>query len=226
MRKTLRGQYFKTLRSFAASWFSFSWPFVFSSLLFSFVVMGCDEALPPRNEPAKFLKASVHVRPNSIVNVLIDSNIVNAPEVIRGSSGSLEISLKSFYNEVLEEKPYVKGKIDVWLTTQPSIRTSVEFTEANVDYPYIEPGGYLTLVPGDSVSMSKQWHHKADVGRGFWNYVQLRGRVDGSGRFYFESAPVRFTAVATMQAFENVPAEKSEPYEFELIYYIYVIYPP
>lgn len=186
----------------------------------------CDESLPPRIEPERFLKASVYVAPNSVVNVFIDSNASGFPITINGSSGSLGLVLKSFFNEVLEDKPFIKGEIDVWLTSQPTIRTSVLLTEINVDYPYIEPGGFLTLLPGDSVSMSKQWNHIADVGRGFWNFVQLRGRVDGTGRFYFESAPVRFTATASMQIYENVPAEKTAAYEFELIYHVYVRYPP
>lgn len=186
----------------------------------------CDETLPPRIEPTDFLSASVRMQPNSIVNVFIDSNAVGYPITINGSPGSIELVVKSFFNEVLEERPFIKADVDVWLTSQPTVKTRVEFTEVNVDYPYIEPGGFLTLVPGDSVGMSKQWSHIADVGRGFWNYVQLRGRVDGSNRFYFESSPVRFTATASVQIFENVPAERTEPYEFSLVYHVYVRYPP
>ncbi len=194
--------------------------------MLGFFSLSCDESLPVRVEPARFLKATLHVQPNSVVNVFIDSTIVGYPITINGSSGSLELSLRSFFNEVLEDRPSINGHIDLWLTSQPTIRTSVVLTEVNVDYPYIEPNGFLTIVPGDSVTMSKQWSHVADNARGFWNYVQLRGRVDGTQRFYFESAPVRFTAVATFQAFENVPAEKTEAYEFSLVYNIYVRYPP
>jgi hypothetical protein len=198
------------------------------AVLFLSIALGirCDESLPPRIEPARFLKASLRVQPNSVVNVFIDSNAAGYPITINGSSGSLELSVKSFFNEVLEERPFINATVDLWLTAQPTIRTRVQFTEVNVDYPYIEPGGYLTIVPGDSVSMSKQWSHIADVGRGFWNYVQLRGRVDGNNQFYFESSPVRFTAQASVQIFENVPAERTEPYEFSLVYNIYVRYPP
>lgn len=191
-----------------------------------FSVQGCDEALPPRIEPERFLKASLFVQPNSIVNVFIDSAVTGFPITINGTAGSINVSLKSFYNEVLEGRPYIKATVDVWLTSDPTIRTSVLFGEANVEYPYIDPNGLLTLLPGDSVSMTKQWHHIADVGRAFWNYVQLRGRVDGTNRFYYESAPVRYTAVATVQVFENVPAERTEPYEFELVYHVYVRFPP
>ncbi len=191
-----------------------------------FAVHGCDESLPPRNEPERFLKASLFVQPNSVVNVFIDSAMTGFPITINGTAGSINVSLKSFYNEVLEARPAVNGKVDVWLTSEPTIRTSVLFGEADVDHPYIEPNGFLTLLPGDSVSMTKQWHHIADVGRGFWNYVQLRGRVDGTQRFYYESAPVRYTAVATVQVFDNVPAERTEPYEFELVYHVYVRFPP
>lgn len=197
---------------------------VIATALFSFFMMSCDEALPPRIEPAKFLKASIHVQPNAFVEVFIDSNAPGAPITIVGGTGTFGLSLKSYYNEVLEEKPLINATVDVRLTAQPTVRTKVLFTEVNVDYPYIEPGGYLTLIPGDSVAMSKQWHHIADNGRGFWNFVQLRGKFDG--RFYFESAPVRYTATATVQTFENVPAEKTEPYEFSLIYKVYVRYPP
>lgn len=200
---------------------TFSW---LALTALSAVSLSCDETLPARIEPAKFLKASMYVRPGAFVEVFIDSNAPGHPITIVGGTGTLGLSLKSYYNEVLEERPLINGTVDVWLTAQPTVRTKVVFTEVNVDYPYIEPGGFLTLVPGDSVSMSKQWHHIADNGRGFWNFVQLRGRFDG--RFYFESAPVRFTAVATVQTFENVPAEKTEPYEFSLIYKVYVRYPP
>jgi hypothetical protein len=195
-----------------------------AAIAFSVASLSCDETLPPRIEPARFLKAAIHVQPNSFVEVFIDSMAPGQPITIVGSSGKLELSLKSFFNEVLQEKPFISGNLDVWLTSQPTVRTKVVFTEVNVDYPYIEPGGYLTLVPGDSVLMTKQWHHIADNGRGFWNFVQLRGKFDG--RFYFESAPVRYTAVATIRTFENVPAEKTEPYEFALIYKVYVRYPP
>ncbi len=192
----------------------------------SCIVQGCDESLPPRIKPERFLKASLFVRPNSIVNVFIDSAVAGFPITINGASGSINVSLKNFYNEVLEARPSINAKVDVWLTSEPTIHTSVLFGEADVEYPYIEPGGLLTVLPGDSVSMTKQWHHIADVGRAFWNYVQLRGRVDGTGRFYYESAPVRYTATATVQAFENVPAERTGPYEFELVYHVYVRFPP
>lgn len=192
--------------------------------LFALLALRCDEALPPRVEPARFLKARVQVPPNAVVEVFIDSNAPGAPITITGGTGTMGLTLKSYYNEVLEGRPQFNGNVEVWLTSQPTVRTRVQLTDVNVDYPYIEPGGFLTLVPGDSILMTKQWHHIADNGRGFWNYVQLRGRFDG--RFFFESAPVRYTATATVQAFENVPAEKTDPYEFSLIYKVYVRYPP
>jgi hypothetical protein len=185
----------------------------------------CEETLPQRIEPARFLKASLHVQPNSIVEVFIDSVAPSYPITVTNSSGKIELRLRSFFNEVLEETPSFRGDVDVWLTSQPTVRTKIQLTEVDVDYPYIEPGGLLSVIPGDSVTMSKQWHHIADNGRGFWNFVQLRGRSAGRG-FYFESAPVRYSAVATMRVFENVPAERTETYEFELVYHVYVRYPP
>ncbi len=40
-----------------------------SLAVLSLLALSCDEALPPRIEPAKFLKASIRVQPNSVVNV-------------------------------------------------------------------------------------------------------------------------------------------------------------
>jgi hypothetical protein len=149
------------------------------------------------------------------------------PERVSGTNGSLELSLVSYYNEVLQDEVQIRGTIDVWLAERPDVRTTVTITEADVDYPVFDPDGLLTLVPGDSVHSARQWSHIASNGRAFYRYGPLRPSFDPAARrFYYESAPVRFNASATFQVFKNVQPEKTEVFEFELVYRLYVILPP
>ena len=200
-------------------------------LLLVLSALSCDEALPARDEPKKFLKAALRVQ-QLPVRVDIDSSgqlpygVPPYPERVSGFGGSLELLLTSFYNEVLQDQAEVRGTIDVWLESRPDVRTTVTLTDADVDYPVFDPDGLLTLVPGDSVHLAKQWAHRGDNGKAFFRYVPLRTRVDATGRWYYESAPVRFNAQGTLQVFKNVQAEKTDVYEFELIYRIYVVLPP
>ncbi len=189
--------------------------------------LSCDETLPAREEPQKFLSAALNVQP-LIVRVDIDSNAQPPyPEVVSGTNGSLQLSLISYYNEVLQDQAEVHGTIDVWLADRPDVRTTVTMTVAEVDYPVFDPDGILTLIPGDSVHLAKQWSHIADNRQAFFRYGPLgRGFDPGSGRSYYESAPVRYNAQATLQVFQNVQAEKTPIYEFSLVYRIFVRYPP
>ena len=194
-------------------------------------LIGCDETLPTREEPKKFLKASLNVQPLE-VRVDIDSSgqlpygVPPYPERVSGFNGSLELTLVSYYNEVLQDNAHVRGTIDVWLESRPDVRATVSLTEVDVDYPVFDPDGLLTLTPGDSIHLARQWSHIASNGRSFFRYGPLRTKVDASGRWYYESAPMRFNAQATLQVFEKVPAEQTAVYAFELVYRIYVILPP
>lgn len=188
---------------------------------------GCEESLPVREEPQRFLKASLYVEP---LPVRLDVDSAASPpflERITGTNGSFQLSLVSFYNEVLQENAEVRGTVEVWLADRPDVRTTVNMTVADVDYPVFDPDGILTLVPGDSVHAARQWSHVADNGQAFLRYVPLHGGVDPvAGRSYYETGPVRFNAQATFQVFQNVQPEKTGIYEFSLVYRLYVRYPP
>lgn len=205
---------------------------LFGLLFFSVCSLSCDETLPPREEPKKFLKASLNAKP-LIVRMDVDSSgqlpygVPPYPERVSGTNGSLELSLVSYYNEVLQDEVQIRGTIDVWLAERPDVRTTVTITEADVDYPVFDPDGLLTLVPGDSVHSARQWSHIASNGRAFYRYGPLRLSFDpATRRGYYESAPVRLNASGTFQVFKNVQAEKTEVFEFELVYRLYVIWPP
>jgi hypothetical protein len=193
----------------------------------AFPFLHCDEALPTREEPRKFLKASLNVRP-LVVHVVVDSSAgPQYPERVSGTNGSLELSLVSYYGEVLQDHARIQGTIDVWMASRPEVRATVTIDEADVDYPVFDPDGVLTLIPGDSVHAAKQWNHLATNGRGFYRYGPMTPGYDPiERRSFYQSAPIRFNASATFQVFENVQAEKTEVYEFSLIYRLYVIYPP
>jgi hypothetical protein len=190
------------------------------------LAFGCDETLPPRDEPQRFLAAALRVN-SSPVRIDIDSSglppfgIPPYPERASGLGGSLGIVLVSHYSEVLQEFVEIRGTIDVWLAERPDVRTTITLSVADVDYPVFDPDGVLTLEPGDSVHAERQWSHIADNRFAFFRYVPLVRRQD-----YYESAPVRLNAAGTFQVFENVPAERTEVMEFELVYRIYVVYPP
>lgn len=187
----------------------------------------CDESLPARQEPQNFLDAWLGIK-SGPVSVNIDSTRLPYPETIADDNGSFILSIMNSFDETLQGAAHVEGKIDIWLEADPTKRTQIEATIANVILPrLLLPGADLTLDPFDSVQVVKQWDHHTSAGPPFWKFVRLHNAYDPvTQRQYIESAPVPLVAQGSFQVFENVPPVKTKETRFQIVYRLFIRYPP
>jgi len=108
------------------------------SLLISFLFSTCDESLPPRNEPRDFLQANYGVSEGAVE--IRDSTVQNL-------AGTVVISVKNIYVEVLQEDESAHADIEVWLLDLPGQRGKIAAVKRDLTNQSLVVGGKLTLRP-------------------------------------------------------------------------------
>ncbi len=183
---------------------------VFSLFLFNF--LSCDESLPSRIEPEKFLRATYDV--SSGVVEIRDSQAV-------GLGGAFVISVRNINVEVLQDSEFARAEIEIWLRDIPAQKGIIISTKRELTNPSLIVGGLITLRPNVTATFLKQWEHKTLAGKRFWEFVRLTPKVTPTGEPYLESAPVNFAASGTVQLFKGKAFERLTQIEFSLVYRIF-----
>lgn len=181
-------------------------------LVLLFSLCGCDELLPPREEPKTFLQAEYSVA-SGVVEI--------RDSVAVGLGGSFVISVKNIYTEVLQDFEFARVDIDVWLRDTPAVGGKVVSTKRELTDRTLVFGGQLTLRPNVSATFLKQWEHRTISGRRFWEYVPLTPKVTQTGEPYLESDPVNFVASGKAQLFKAKAPERLPQIQFSLVYRIF-----
>jgi hypothetical protein len=171
-----------------------------AALAASVVSLSCEEILPPREEPAKILKAAMA----ALVGVVVF------------------LTVKNLHDEVLQERALVQADIDVAMRNMPTNRAVVHADKDDLLNSWILRANQITLAPDTAAQLIKQWDHRTAEGVPFWEFVRLTLKFTPRGEPYLESDPVNFVAKAEVQVFENVPREKTPQIEFSLIYNIFI----
>lgn len=196
------------------STFPFPIPFALFTAIVQLVVFGaCDEFLPPREEPQRYLQASYSVAPG-VVEVR-DSLAV-------GLGGSLVVSVKNIYTEVLEDDEFARADIDVWFRDVPARRGTAIASRRDLTDQSLVHAGQLTLPPDVTATFLKRWEHKTTEGRYFWEYVGLHFVEVPHTNGYWESDSVRLVARGRVQLFKTRAQELLPLIEFTLVYRLWV----
>jgi hypothetical protein len=175
------------------------------------VITGCDEVLPPRDDPQDILSADYFVIEGTVV--VRDSQVVS-------SEGTFITRFVNKHSEVLQAEEGVAIDIEVWMKDQPANIAHVHGDKMSLTKAVVS-GGLLTLRPRDTVSSALRWSHRTDSNRPFWNFVNLHPRVTQRGELYQASDPIRFVAQGTLRTFKARAALKLPEMEFTLVYNIF-----
>ncbi len=182
---------------------------ILSGLLF----VSCDESLPPRNEPTKFLEASYFVTSGAVE--VRDSTPT-------GLVGAISVSVKNVYDEVLQSEEFAQAELDVWMLDAPGRRGKVVATSRNLTDQSLVSGRQLTLRPNVTALFLKQWEHATVEGKHFWEFVNSHFVAVPNSNGYWESAPVRLVASGRVQLFKDRAPELLPQIQFTLIYRVWL----
>jgi len=183
--------------------------------LLLFALCGCDESLPPRNEPAQVLETSFQV--------LQPGTVIIRDSLAAGMQGAFSSSVKNVYVEVLQDTERVRLDVEVWLKDQPAARATIHATAHDLATGWVVSGSLLTLGVNTAAVVQKQWNHRTDAGIPFWDFADMHQGATASGQPYCESTPLTFAGRATVQAFKNVQPVKVPEFEFVLVYRVFGI---
>ncbi len=184
-------------------------------VVLSFIVLNffsCDETLPSRTEPGKFLRASYEVS-TGVVEIR-DSQAV-------GLGGAFVISVKNINVEVLQDSEFARVELDVWLSDVQGQKAAVVSTKRELTNPSLVSGGLITLRPNVTAVFLKQWEHRTQSGKRCWEFVRLTPKTTPTGEAYLESDPVNFVAGGKVQLFKTKSFETLQPLAFSLVYRIF-----
>ena len=183
------------------------------TLLVIFAQFGCDEVLPPRDEPQQFLVTTA---------IGVDGALIYHGGALDGNGGALLLTAKNVYSEVLQGDERIRGNVDVWMRDFPDKRAAVLATKSNLTNPNLVRANLVTLGPDTTATLLKRWEHQVtagtDSGHFFWQYVDSTEKFTPLGERYWESDPVHFVAEARIQIFKNVQAVKVKEFEFTVVY--------
>jgi hypothetical protein len=184
---------------------------ILAALFLALPFAGCDESLPPRNQPLNFLEASL-APPHPVVEIENGQPIKDA--------GSFIATLKNSYDDVLQKKADIRATVEVWMEDNEFRRRTFRLPPGSLSSPAPQ-GETLTLLPGQSARFVALWDQRTDRGEPFWSFVGLTTKVSPDGDVYQDSDPVRLVAQVSIQLFENVQPRVSPPIHFTVIFRIF-----
>ncbi|MEW6509500.1 MAG: hypothetical protein AB1428_00935 [Bacteroidota bacterium] len=174
--------------------------------------MGCEELLPPRNDPLAIVRAGFTF--NEDIVVIRDSVPLNG-------MGWVEGWIENTYTEVLQDSQRVRLVVDISLKDDPAQSARVIADRNYLQERQYLSGQLLTLEPGKPVHIHRQWSHRTDGGTWFWAFVEMHQMITMSGEPYLESDPITFTVRASVQGFARVGAIHFGPTDYTLTYRVF-----
>ena len=179
---------------------------------------GCEESLPPRNDPEEFLRASLVPMQGRLV-------YIDGTTVLHGTM-MMRVVLINLHDEALQGSALVRGEIRVWLRDHPDKQKTFSWNADNLQNPSVVRGSTATLGVDSSAMLSALWDQRTDAGEPFWWYGKYRELHTSKGERYFESDSVYFIAEGRMQLFRDVQALTAAPITYGVIYQLWRAEPP
>ena len=122
-----------------------------------FLVVSCDESLPPRADPNLVLEGRIE----GIYVLAHQDNFL-----------AVHIVVTNTYDETLAAEAVLGGRLAIQSRRDPSIVKIVELSDTLVTsvYPYDPFTSQLTLGPGESLRLTYEWDLVDDRGRDLRNH--------------------------------------------------------
>ena len=173
---------------------------------------GCDESLPPRNDPLAIVQGGFSMSTDLVV--IRDGIPLNL-------GGMLQGWVENTFTEVLQDTQRVLMNVEITLKEDPSQKTHVVADRYDVQEPQYLSGPLLTLEPGKPLHIVRQWSHQTDAGVWYWGFVTMHVQFTPGGVRYLESDPITFEVRASVQGFARVGAAHFGPFEYTLTYRVF-----
>jgi hypothetical protein len=181
-------------------------------------VFGCDESLPPREEPENVIDAKLQI--DSRIHVVrLDSLGVVAD--LTQASASYRVT--SNHDEVLSDSADVFCEVEIWVHEFPSYTVTLTGGALNLVGRVQVFSGILYLEPGGQPAhVQMHWNHWGN-GQGVWTlpFVSLTERTNLNGEKYLESQRIWFRAKASGRLWKNMPEEDAPEIHFWHVYRIF-----
>ena len=190
-------------------------------LLFSFFIFiipftGCDETLPPRDDPQNFLEVSFDAIDGTVV---LDHGVT----LLSSDPGGFFVSVKNLHDEVLQAEEEISIDIDFWIVENPGTGGTTHGDRARLqDQTMIQYGNLLTIEPESSATFFMQWDH---AGLKLWEYSTLTLKIQPGNPldfYWFESGPLTLSAEGTARLFKNIASLELQQDLFVIDYTIFV----
>jgi hypothetical protein len=173
---------------------------------------GCDESLPPRNDPLAVLAAGLEA--NSGIIEIRDS-------LPTGLEGTFRGSLENRFVEVLQDSQRIRMVLDVSVKNNPEIHARIVAERHYAEEPQFLSGDILTIPPGGVLHILAPWSHRTDAGIWFWAFGPMVRGFTSKGEPFLESAPITLVAEGTVQGFRRVGALRVGPVEATVRYRVF-----
>jgi hypothetical protein len=186
--------------------------------LLAIAALGCDEPLPPRDDPTELVRARLFAMDTRLV--LLDSVTVTMGGLM------VRIELENLYNDVLDGPVLARGDVRVWLRDEPEKHRTFLWTQGDLQTPGVVRGSTATLGVDSAAMLSGFWDHRTDEGEPFWKYANFRHLFTPGGQSYYLSDSVYFVAEGKMQLFREVQSLQAPSITFAVVYQIWRVTPP
>lgn len=174
----------------------------------------CEESLPPHQQPPVALRASLRV-------LLFGPNVPIQNGAPTGTGGGFEIQVTNVYVEVLQDSATVGATLEISLKDRPEIRAVVHADAGDLTTGEMVSGNIMTLEPGSTAILLKQWGHRTQDSIPFWDYVPTHPAFTAGGVPYCQSDTVRYVVQGSVRLFKYAPPLILSTQEFSLTYQIF-----
>jgi hypothetical protein len=176
-----------------------------------FAQLHCDEALPPRTTPERFLAAWHYL--------VGDTVVFRAGQRISG--GVFRADFVNLHDEVLDGDENLGIDYELWLRDDPSVRAEFHVDASGLSDSRVLRGTQLTLLPRDTVGVLSNWNHRDASGKPLWENVELIPRTTERGEPFLESLPVRIVIKGQLRTFVNTAPLRLPELQGTLIYQLF-----
>lgn len=180
-------------------------------------LVGCDESLPPRDDPTNLLHAVLSIQGGEYVFRYTPPGGI--------TPATVAIQIYNDYNEVFEDTLYLRGRVEIWDTRRQNVQGYVDVKNFAVVPSNAVNNGILTLEAGARLTFKQQWYHMVNQQGGsvpIWVGVDTTAYRDYFGEVYYLSDSLYLGAKASIQIFRHAAVVQTNVVYFTNVYKIYV----